>query len=106
MWFVNLFVAFVWLDSFSSELFGPLSNMRSNRSTNELQKRNASWKFPSMRQCLCYGGEASVKKKLPLPEPLGEVQQRLDAGDIEEAEASLRGNGALNYEVGMPFAFL
>lgn len=72
--------------------------MRSNKSRNELEKHHGTWKFPSMRLCLCYGEEVRVKKMLALPEPVGEVQQRPDAGDIEEAESSLRGNGALNYE--------
>lgn len=74
-----------------------LSNMRSAKTRKELEKRNAHWKFRSMMR-LCYGEEVRVNKMLPLAEPLGEVQHRLETEDIEEAESSLRGSGALNFE--------
>ncbi|XAR58660.1 hypothetical protein NMG60_11014142 [Bertholletia excelsa] len=73
------------------------------------RRRHGSW---NIMKCLCSGEQLKVDKMAPSPESrvtkddtgsgysahVTEIEQKLDTGNIEEAESSLRESGYLNYE--------
>ncbi|KAF3681458.1 putative tetratricopeptide repeat protein 7B-like isoform X5 [Capsicum annuum] len=75
-------------------------------------KARTSLKLRKMMKCFCSGEQLQIDDVVPSPDSLatkdyttslqssrtGETEQNLDTGNIEEAESSLRENGALNYE--------
>lgn len=87
------------------------------RSNNRIQKRRSGQirrKFGKIIKCICSGEQlTAVDEMAPSLESLaikdylesaesskaGEAEKKLDTGNIEEAESSLRESGCLNYEV-------
>ncbi|KAK2984614.1 hypothetical protein RJ640_029120 [Escallonia rubra] len=74
------------------------------RDENLIKERRGriSQKFGKIMNCLCSGDLVRVDQMVPSSESLANKDysdQKLDIGNIEEAESSLRENGCLNYEV-------
>ena len=80
----------------------------------ERRRAQITRKLGRIMQCLCSGEQLRADEMAPSTESLamkdykvsgytsndGEINQRPDTGNIEEAESSLRESGCLNYEVG------
>ncbi|KAJ7977208.1 tetratricopeptide repeat protein 7A-like [Quillaja saponaria] len=64
--------------------------MRSKTKITDGRKRKSNWKFGKIMKITQASGYSSQA---------GEVDKKLDTGNIEEAESSLRESGFLNYEV-------
>lgn len=100
-------------------------NMSQNRTRNQ-RNREIRQKFGKVIKCFCPGEQlGAVDEMVPSLESLaikdfseiaysskaGEIEKKLDTGNIEEAESSLRESCSLNSEVGFPclalkFAYL
>ncbi|GAB4841051.1 Tetratricopeptide repeat protein 7B [Ancistrocladus abbreviatus] len=74
--------------------------MRNENSVKKQQRERFSQKFQTIMKCFCSGEPVKVNEMVPFSESLGEVQQKPDSGNIEEAESSLLDSGSLNFEEG------
>ncbi|MCD7449074.1 hypothetical protein HAX54_049187 [Datura stramonium] len=86
--------------------------MENDHLVNKQGKARTSLKLRKMMKCFCSGEQLQIDDIVPSPDSLAtkdytasvhssrdrEAAQNLDIGNIEEAESSLRENGALNYE--------
>ncbi|CAK9162191.1 unnamed protein product [Ilex paraguariensis] len=82
------------------------------RSENQIKKRRKGRRLGKIMKCLFPGEQPRVDEMVSSSESLatkdysasvhssraGEIEQKLDTGNIEEAESSLRESGGLNYE--------
>lgn len=89
--------------------------MRSKKNRSKDRRRvGISRRVENIMSCLCPGGQSRADKMVPSTDILAandylpsgttsrasDIEPRQDAGNIEEAESSLRESGCLNYEVG------
>ncbi|KAA8550726.1 hypothetical protein F0562_002410 [Nyssa sinensis] len=86
--------------------------MRSRNWIKERRRGQINRRLGKIMKCLCSGEQLRVDEMVPSSESLAtkdytasgyssraaEIEQKLDSGNIEEAELSLRESGCLNYE--------
>jgi hypothetical protein len=96
--------------------------MRSKNRVRKQRRGEIRGKLGKIMKCICSGEKSgAVDEMVPSSESLatkdyletasssnksGEFEKKLDTGNIEEAESSLRESGCLNYEVGFCFCLL
>lgn len=95
--------------------------MENDNWVNKPGKAGTNLKLRKMMKCFCSGEQLQIGDMVPAPDSpatkdytasvrssrAGEAEHKLDTGNIEEAESSLReSGGALNYEVPIKKVFL
>lgn len=93
-------------------------NMRSRNRVGKRRRGEIRRNLGKIMKCMCSGEQpGAVDEMVPSSESLAtkdysetvisskvaEFEKKLDTGNIEEAESSLRESGCLNYEVGFCF---
>lgn len=87
--------------------------MENDNWVNKPGKAQTSLKLRKTMKCFCSGEQLQIGDMVPIPDSPAtkdytasvcssrarEAEYKLDTGNIEEAESSLRESGALNYEV-------